>query len=136
MTFFKIFMLLVFLTLTGLPAAGAGQIDPYDIFHRHYEAIGGLTPLKQVTTVYTEGTIRYDGLQGTFKQWENYPLQFRLEEDYTVIRQVTGDDGRHAWLQDTNGRVLLHKDRDTQIRRALKHHLENFDHVKIGRAHV
>ena len=128
------YLLFVFLLISLCFAPGSLysqslQNDPYQILHRYYEAIGGLQRLKTIKTAYYEGEAEYDGLSGTFRQWEENPLKYRLEEDYTVINLTTGDDGRFSWMKDTNGKVLVYRDEDTMKRRRIRKRLKNFEHL-------
>lgn len=125
MKLFRFFWVLFFL----LAAHTASAVDPHAVFRRHYQAIGGIDRLKALESSYSEGSIRYDGLSGTFRQWEKRPILSRLEEDFSTIQQVSGDDGAFSWLLDTNGRVLVYRDRETQLRRDLARRMENFEHL-------
>ena len=115
--------------LPGSGISGTGPADPYTILQKHYEASGGLARVKAVKTMYTEGTTAYDGLTGRFRSWECHPLQYRLEEDFTVIFQVQGDDGQVSWRKDTNGKVTVLRDDQTVKRRTIARHYENFEHI-------
>jgi hypothetical protein len=126
--------LFVFLALLyALPAASNEEIidlsDPYQIMHRHYQAIGGLERLKSITTGYSEGRVHYDGLQGTFKHWEKRPQQYRSEEDYSIISQIEGDSGEFAWFFDTNGQLLIVRDEDTLKRRRISLLIDRYEHL-------
>jgi hypothetical protein len=103
--------------------------DPRDILLKHYESIGGLEKLKKIKSGYIEGKITFDGLEGNFRQWEEIPLKYRLEEDYGVIKQLFGDDGRQSWTVDPNRKVQIQRDEDTLKRRKVKALLEIYDHV-------
>jgi hypothetical protein len=127
----RIFALLL-IVLSFFPGAVHCQLhspDPYEIFHKHYEAIGGLAKLKKVKTSYSSGLTSYDGLQGRFTAWEKKPLQYRVQEDYKVIKQVSGDDGSFSWLQDTNGRVQVFKDEETLKRRQVEARFARYEHL-------
>jgi len=132
--FMKITQIIIAFTIVLLlTSAGYSQpnlTNPYQIFQRYYEAIGGVEKLKSVKTAYLEGTTIYDGLKGRFKQWEESPLRYRLEEDFTVISQIEGDDGHFSWIKDTNGKVMIRRDEETIKRRKLKIRLENFEHLQ------
>lgn len=126
-----LFLLLLF-SPYGVRAADAAApfvSDPYEIFQSHYRAIGGLEKLRSVVTGYNEGRVRYDGLQGTYKNWEKRPLQYRTEEDFEVITQVEGDSGKVAWFFDTNKQLLLIKDPETVKRRKIAVLLDEYDHL-------
>ncbi|MDQ1331050.1 MAG: hypothetical protein QG578_1315, partial [Thermodesulfobacteriota bacterium] len=56
----------------------------------------------------------------------------RHEEDYTVIKQVTGDNGEAIWSVDTNGKVQIHRDEETIKRRKVKALLEVYNHMEAG----
>ncbi|MFO7559927.1 MAG: aspartyl protease family protein [Desulfobacterales bacterium] len=130
----KTAQLIIFFTI-GLLLTAAGHsrsdlTDPYQIFQRHYEAIGGVKTLKSIKTAYIEGTTVYDGLKGRFKKWEESPLRYRLEEDFTIIAQLEGDNGHFSWIKDTNGKVMICRDEETLKRRKIKIRLENFEHLQ------
>jgi len=95
--------------------------DPYEILQRHFLAMGGLDKLNSLTTSYTEGSIVIEGtgLQGTFKQWQEFPDKNRTEIDLTVITQISGDNGEFAWGVDTNGKLRIAKDEATNQRREI-----------------
>jgi len=118
----------IFFWLTSVVAAGELS-DPYLIYSRHYDAVGGVEQLKGIKTVYSEGDAEHDGLKGSFKMWQHKPLQYRLEEDYGVITQTTGDDGSFAWEQGPNGQVQIIRDPETIKRRILSEQFEQFDHL-------
>ncbi len=122
-------IILVFLLFAFTCHAAESLTDPRGILLKHYEVIGGLEKLKKIKSGYIEGRIAFDGLDGTFKQWEEMPLKYRLEEDYGVIKQIFGDDGRQNWTVDPNGNVQIQRDDDTVKRRNVKALLEVYDHV-------
>lgn len=122
-------IILVFLLFALTCHAAESLTDPRGILLKHYEVIGGLEKLKKIKSGYIEGRIAFDGLDGTFKQWEEMPLKYRLEEDYGVIKQIFGDDGRQSWTVDPNGNVQIQRDDDTVKRRRVKALLEVYDHV-------
>jgi hypothetical protein len=103
-------IILVFLLSAFTCHAADSLNDARGILLKHYEVIGGLEKLKNIKSGYIEGKIAFDGLSGTFRQWEEMPLKYRLEEDYGVIKQVQRDD-------------------DTLKRRKVKALLEVYDHV-------
>jgi len=126
-------VLVLFSLLCTTPAIGSAEIidlsDPYQIMRRHYEAVGGLERLKSVISSHSEGRIHYDGLKGTFRHWENRPLQHRTEEDYSIISQIEGDSGDFAWFYDTNGQLLIVRDEETLKRRQISVLLDRYDHL-------
>ncbi|MFH0781221.1 MAG: aspartyl protease family protein [Pseudomonadota bacterium] len=127
-TFFVLFILLY-----ALPTFGNEESidlsDPYQIMQRHYEAIGGLDLLKSIVNSQSAGRVHYDGLQGTFEHWEKRPLQYRTEEDYSVISQIEGDSGDFSWFYDTNGQQLIVRDEETLKRRRISTLLDRYDHL-------
>lgn len=123
----RIILVLLLFVLTC--HAAESLTDPRLILLKHYEVIGGLEKLKKIRSGYIEGRIAFDGLDGTFKQWEEMPLKYRLEEDYGVIKQIFGDDGRQSWTVDPNRNVQIQRDDDTVKRRKVKALLEVYDHV-------
>jgi len=129
---FTIHIFLILLFLSSSCYARDILTDPRGIMLKHYEAVGGLEKLKKIKSGYIEGTITFDGLNGTFRQWEETPLKYRLEEDYGVIKQIFGDDGGQSWTVDPNGKVQIQRDDDTLKRRKVKALLEVFDHMEPG----
>jgi hypothetical protein len=126
----RIFLILLFLSTACF--AQDSLIDPRGILLKHYEAVGGLERLKQIKSGYLEGKTTFDGLEGRFRTWEEIPLKSRLEEDYTVIKQVFGDNGKTSWSVDPNGKVQIHRDEETIKRRKVRALLEVFDHMEPG----
>ena len=128
---YRLFLFLWFLLAYPVDVWAAPQIahDPYLIFHNYLDAIGGLARIKAIKTAYSEGQTVYDGLEGRFTSWEEKPLKYRLDQDYTVIALAEGDDGSVAWQKDVNGQVVVLKDEETQKRRHIKKLLENFEHI-------
>lgn len=125
--------IVIFLLAVDIVSAGGlpnDPNDPYAIFHTYYDAIGGLSRLKSIRSGYSEGCITYDGLQGRMRSWFEIPLRYRSEEDYGIIRHAEGDDGFQSWFQDTNGRVLIHRDDDTLKRRMIRALVEDYEHIK------
>ncbi|MDP3286158.1 MAG: hypothetical protein Q8M56_17145, partial [Desulfobacterales bacterium] len=122
----------VFLFLALTCYAADRLTDPREILLKHYEAVGGLERLKQIKSGYLEGKTTFDGLEGRFRTWEEIPLKYRLEEDYTVIKQIFGDDGKASWSIDTNGKVQIHRDEETIKRRKVKALLEVYDQMEPG----
>lgn len=122
-------ILVIVLLLPGRSGAAAELTDPYQIIRQHYEAIGGLDRLQKLIGSYSEGRVRYDGLEGTFKNWNTRPQQYRTEEDYSVISQIEGDSGEFVWFFDTNGQLLVLKDEDTLKRRQIGLRLDRYEHL-------
>ncbi len=121
-------LLLVFFLF--LSPAHAKQPDPYAIYLKYYQTIGGLNRLKKIRTSYTAGKKTVDRLNGYFKEWTKTPIRYRTEENYTVITQSSGDNGTHAWSKDFNGKVLVLKDKESQQRRQISMLLNKYDHIK------
>lgn len=126
----RVFLILLFVSSTCF--AQNSLSDPREIFSRHYEAVGGLERLKQIKSGYIEGKTTFDGLEGRFRTWEEIPLKYRLEEDYTVIKQIFGDNGKTSWSVDPNGKIQIHRDEETIKRRKVKALLEVYDHMEPG----
>lgn len=126
---FPLFTILLFCCFAPYRLDSTEIINPFTVLHRHYAAIGGLERLQKQRNSFSEGDMRYDGLKGTFRNWEKRPLQYRLEENLGIISQVEGDDGRQSWFFDTNGQLLLLKDEDTVKRRQLRLHLDHYEHL-------
>ena len=68
--------LAVVLVLAAAPAWLAAQedlTDPYEIFARHYEAVGGLERFKAEKTSHFEGKVSIFGMEGVVRQWDQHP---------------------------------------------------------------
>lgn len=123
-------VLAVLLFLPSLRQGRAAELtDPYQILRRHYQAVGGLDRLQRLVSSHSEGRIRYDGLTGTFRHWEARPLQYRSEEDYSVISQIEGDSGEFTWLFDTNGQLMVLRDEESRKRREVALRLDRYEHL-------
>jgi len=107
----------------------ANDLDPYTIFQNHYLAIGGVEKLRAIKTSYTQGQIKVDNLTGTFSEWSETPIRYRLNKDFSVITRQAGDNGKHAWSKDTNGKVLIYKDNKSQQRRQLSILMNDYAHI-------
>ncbi len=103
--------------------------DPYTIFLAYYDAIGGLEKLKSIKSSYSEGSIRLDGMEGSFRHWEKSPLKYRTEEKFDAVSQTEGDNGQISWQLDTNGQILLIKDHESQKRREIARRIELYEHL-------
>lgn len=123
-------VLALFLFLPLLRQGNAADLtDPYQILRHNYEAVGGLDRLQKLVSSHSEGRIRYDGLEGTFKHWDARPLQYRTEEDYSIISQIDGDSGEFTWFFDTNGQLLILRDKETLKRREIGLRLDRYEHL-------
>jgi len=120
--------LLVFLFFCS--TANAAQPDPYVIFLKYYQTIGGLDRLKAIKTTYTKGNKTIDSLNGHFEEWSESPTRYRTEENYDFITQVTGDNGLNAWSKDFNDNVLVLKDTESRQRRQINSLINKFNHIQ------
>ena len=125
----RLILALLLILFVAWPVCAEEAIDPYRFFAAHYEAMGGLERFKQIHSGWSVGTVRYDGLEGTFEGWSEKPLRYRLDEDFGIIRQSEGDDGTRRWRRDTNGQVEEVRDEETLKRRRIAELLENFEHL-------
>ncbi len=126
-----ILFLIATVVLFSLPTALFAQShDPYEIFLRHYEATGGLERWKSIKSTQAYGTVIYDGLKGKFRSCYKKTMRFYLYEDFKIINQQQGDDGKQTWLKDTNGKVLINRDEETLKRRQLRELYERFLHIE------
>jgi hypothetical protein len=128
------FGVLVSLSLCLVLAAGAlaaDLTDPYEILHRHFEAVGGLERARDERTSYSEGSIEIvgTGLQGTFRSWGQFPTYSRQELDLTIVTQTSGDNGEFGWLVDQNGKIRIQKDEATMERREIADRAAAYDYL-------
>jgi len=129
------YLFVPFAFLLSLSLANAEQTDPYAIYLKYYQTIGGLEALKKIKTTYTEGQQTVDHLNGTFKGWTKYPIQYRSEENFNIFKQYSGDNGRQAWDQDFNGNVVLIKDEESLKRRKISLLVSDYQHINRDSRH-
>jgi PDZ domain/Aspartyl protease len=115
-----LFGLVVFVIMFANTWAEGELTDPYEIFERHLDAIGGFEKVKAEITSYLETEIEVAGLQGTIKAWSMFPIYERQDIDLKIFTQSTGDNGEYKWSTDANGKLQIHKDEDLLIRRELQ----------------
>lgn len=122
---------IVFLFFFSLSAQISTAIaeDPYQLLIDHFNAIGGLERIQAITSRQSEGKIRSDGLQGTFRHWQKRSLRYRTEKNYSIINFIEGDSGEESWLFDTNGQVLINRDHKTIERRRIGQIMDKFEHL-------
>lgn len=118
----KSFLILsIAVLLFGAAVCAESLNNPYDIFDRHFDAMGGREKLDSIESTYAEGhmVIIGTGLEGSFKNWAVYPDKHRTEADLKVIHYVDGDDGIVAWQIDPNGKLMIVKDEESLKRREI-----------------
>jgi len=103
--------------------------DPYKIYAKHFEAIGGLDIVKAESTSYTEADISMAGMTGIIKNWNKTPIYERQEIDLKMFQQNSGDNGLVEWSLDTNGKVLIQKDKNALLRRDINKLLAQYDYL-------
>ena len=108
---------------------GDGLTDPYEIYSRYLDAIGGLEALRADTTSYSEAEITLAGLNVTARTWIKSPISRRQEIDLKVFRQTNGDNGSFAWTEDANGQVQVHKDEESLKRREISLHEAEYEQL-------
>jgi hypothetical protein len=126
----KIYALLGFISMllvTSLSWSKDNLTDPYEIFNKHLQAIGGLDNVKAESTAYIEAKLSAYGLEGSLLIWSKLPLYERQQIDLKVYKQVSGDNGEYKWTADANGKVQVLKDEETQKRRTLQRLTAQYD---------
>jgi len=134
---------LIISCLSGLipllsPSTFAGNLtDPFEILNAHYESVGGLENLRAEKSTYFEAqfVLVGTGLEGPFKQWSKSPVQSRQELDLKVFKQTSGDDGSVGWVVDTNGKLKILRDDETNINRELTRLMAEFAHLDPDSEH-
>jgi outer membrane lipoprotein-sorting protein len=122
----------LFLGMALAAGALAGDLtDPYEVLHRHFEAVGGLERARAERSTYSEGSIEIvgTGLEGTFRSWGRFPLYSRQELDLTLVTQTSGDNGEFRWLVDQNGKIRIIKDEATMERREISAQAAAYDYL-------
>ncbi len=128
---FKVLMVFVFV-LVAAPACLTAQedlTDPYEIFARHYEAVGGLDRFKAEMTSHFEGKVSIFGMEGVVRQWDRHPNKKRQELELPVFAYITGDNGEFSWVVDQNGKLQIKKDETTLKKRQVEALLAEYDHL-------
>lgn len=122
-------MILVLLSVAIGANAETDLTDPYEIYNKYLDAIGGLERLKAEKTSYSEGEIEIvgTGLKGTIKVWNMSPDKGRQEMDLTVLTQTSGNNGEVSWSVDANGKLQLQTDEASLKRRKISKLLAEFD---------
>jgi len=120
-----IYLILLFLIVPVI-SAGTDLTDPYVILGKYFETIGGLEKVKAEKTSYSEATVEVAGLTGTLTQWTEIPVRERVEMDLKVFKQISGDNGQFAWMEDANGKVQIQKDEAMLKRREVKKLLSTY----------
>lgn len=101
--------------------------DPYDIFSKHYAAMGGLEQVKAESTAYLEAKLSASGLEGSLMLWSKLPLYKRQQVDLKIYKETSGDNGGFEWTADANGKVEIRNDEETQKRRELQRLTAQYD---------
>lgn len=76
------------LSLTSAAFAATGPVE------RWANAIGGRATIDKVKCIYREGTIDFNGMQGTIKVWHTSDGRYRKEEQVSVFSSVETFDGK------------------------------------------
>ncbi|MCP4685251.1 MAG: PDZ domain-containing protein [bacterium] len=123
-------LVLVAALCVGTSARAEGDLtDPYEIFNRHIEAIGGLDALKAETTSYVETELAVAGLSGTTQTWSKAPIFSREDVDLKILTQSGGDNGHFRWSVDANGQLQIHKDENLLKRRELSRKAADYEYL-------
>jgi hypothetical protein len=109
--------------------AGDDLTDPYEIFARHYEAVGGLERFKAERTCHFEGKVSIFGMEGVLREWEEHPAKKRQELELPVFSYITGDNGEFSWVVDQNGKLQIKKDETTLEKREVETLLNEYEHL-------
>lgn len=109
--------------------AGGDLTDPYEIFNRHIEAIGGLDAIMAETTSYIETDIAVAGLNGTVRSWSKTPIYSREDVDLKVFSQSGGDNGSYRWSVDANGQLQIQKDENLLKRREISRRTALYEYL-------
>ncbi len=120
---------LVLLTAPACVTAQEDLTDPYEIFARHYEAVGGLDRFKAEKTSHFEGKVSIFGMEGMVRQWDQHPNKKRQELELPVFAYVTGDNGEFSWVVDQNGKLQIQKDETTLKKRQVEALLADYDYL-------
>jgi hypothetical protein len=121
----------VFIILAGPGCLLAQEslTDPYEIFAKHYEAVGGLERFKAEKTKHFEGKVTIFGMEGVIREWDQYPNKKRQELELPVFSYVTGDNGEFSWILDQNGKLQIKKDDTTLKKREVEVLLADYEHL-------
>ena len=73
--------------------AASGPVD------RWANAIGGRETIAKVKCIYREGTIDFNGMQGTIKVWHTADGRYRKEEQVAIYSSVETFDGKNLLVK-------------------------------------
>jgi len=110
-------------------AAGAALVDPYDIYERHMESVGGIEAVRAETTLYFEAEIDVSGTKGSIKHWAAPGGRNRVEVDLGIFQQVQGSDGEVLWSVDPNGKLQFARDDASLTRAELERRMQRLEHL-------
>ncbi|HVP07764.1 MAG TPA: aspartyl protease family protein [Candidatus Acidoferrum sp.] len=114
--------------LFGIAAHAQNKLtDPYEIFNRHFQAIGGLDKDRTEVSRHFIADITAFGLTGTLEYWGKNPIFERQALDLKVFKQTSGDNGQTGWVADANGKVQLIKDDAALKRRQVRQLMAEYD---------
>jgi len=124
------FLLVITITAVAASVLPAQELtDPYEILHRHYEAVGGLERMRGERTTHLRGTFSAAGLTGSIERWSERPGKSRTEVDLGAIRDTRGDNGEVIWALDRNGKLQFERDERGLVLRELALKQERFEHL-------
>ncbi|MDH4222995.1 MAG: aspartyl protease family protein [candidate division Zixibacteria bacterium] len=119
---------LVILTLITAKSFAQGNLsDPYGIFGKYFESIGGLEKIKAESTFYSEAELAVYGLKGNIRLWTKSPIYERQEVDLQVFKETAGDNGNYKWTADINNKVKIDKDENVLKRREIRMLMARYD---------
>lgn len=81
------------LSLASAAFAASGPVE------RWANAIGGRDTIAKVKCIYREGTIDFNGMQGTIKVWHTSDGRYRKEEQVAVFSSVETFDGKNLLVK-------------------------------------
>jgi hypothetical protein len=121
--------LAVLVSLAAVASAQGDLTDPYEVLHRHFEAVGGLDRLRAEEATYFRANLAIQGLSGTIEHWQAKPGRSRTEIDLGILKQTQAHSGDVAWSVDPNGKLQFDRDENSAKRHRLQVLMEGFEHV-------
>ena len=117
------------------PAIAQGTLtDPYEIMQKSFQAQRNAENPEAHKSQYFEGSmvIQGAGMEGTIKNWKQFPLRSRVETDLKFFKQIQGYNGQVEWVKDTNGKVNIQKDENSLKRKKIEELSDDADNFKPG----
>lgn len=93
------------LVLLLTPVLSACAVDLDSLLMKSVGGERGLRIVTEMKSVYQSGTLRLNGIPGSYKLYHKTPHFFYMEADMGFFTIQQGYDGKIAWQRDINGHI-------------------------------